>query len=358
MRIAQIAPIIERVPPKRYGGTERIVHALTEELVKRGHDVTLFASGDSRTSATLSSVYPRALREDGPSDLYGTNAWALLNFGAAYARQDEFDVIHDHTGYLSFPTANLATTPVIATLHNPIADWLEPMYRTHARPNLVTISKAQITVPGLNYLDTVYNGLPMEHYPFSMDHDGYLLFVGRISLQKGVHTAIRVAQETQLPLIIAAKLDPVDQEYFETEVQPHLSDTIRWIGEVDEKERNHLMSRAYALVHAVTWPEPFGLTLIEAMACGAPVIAAPMGSIPEIVEHGRTGFVAATVEEMVEAVEKLPRISRVACRQHALTKFNAGRMTEHYERLYAWVIARRASMPRSTLVSGMRAVLP
>ena len=234
MKIAQIAPVVERVPPKKYGGTERVVHALTEELVKRGHEVTLFASGDSVTSARLVSIYPKSLREAKIKDLYGTNIWTLLNIGKAYEAQDEFDIIHDHNGHLSLPVANVANTPTVMTMHGPFSPEMRRAFRGLRKPHVVTISKAQgFPAPDLHYAGNVYNGLPMRHYPFSPEHDGYLLFVGRICLEKGVHYAVQAAQELDLPLIIAAKLEPVDRPYYKEYIEPFLSDKIRWIGEVD-----------------------------------------------------------------------------------------------------------------------------
>ena len=307
MKIAQIAPIIERVPPKKYGGTERMVSALTEELVKRGHDVTLFASGDSVTSAKLVSVYPKRLREAKLRDLYGTNLWSLLSIGQAYERQNEFDIIHDHNGFLSLPTANIASVPVVMTTHGPFTPEMRRMFQSLRKPYIVSISRSQAPMPisAFHYAGNVYNGLPMQHYPFSETHDGYLLFVGRISMEKGVHFAIEVAQELDLPLIIAAKLEGVDRPYYHEYIEPYLSNQIQWIGEVDEAQRNQLMSRAKCFMHPVTWQEPFGLTLIEAMACGCPVVAFGRGSIPEIVKDKQTGFVVNNVQEMIEAVENI-----------------------------------------------------
>jgi glycosyltransferase involved in cell wall biosynthesis len=341
VRIAQIAPIIERVPPTKYGGTERVVSALTEELVRRGHEVTLFATGDSITSATLASIYPRALREAKLKDVYGSNVWSLFNIGKAYERQDEFDIIHDHSGFISLPTANLATPPVIMTCHGPFTPENRHIYRELRRPYLVTISNAQATVPGLHYAGTVYNGLDLEPYPFSEENDGYLLFVGRISPEKGLHIAIQIALNVNMPLIIAAKLDESDRAYFTQYVEPFLSKKITWIGEVDEEERNQLMSRAFCMIHAATWREPFGLTLIEAMACGCPVLGTNMGSIPELIAHGTSGFVLDTVEEMIDAVFEVEKLSRRACRAHVLERFTTKQMTDGYEELYRMALAER-----------------
>lgn len=335
MRIAQIAPLIERVPPKKYGGTERVIHALTEELVRRGHDVTLFASGDSITSAKLSSVYPRGLRDAKLPDLYGSNVLSMLNIGLAYQRQSEFDIIHDHNGHLSLPTANLSSVPVIMTLHGNLTPADRRLYGALRHPHLVGISSSQITgTASMNCAGFVYNGLDLKDYPFSEEDDGYLLFVGRISLEKGVHIAIEAAQYHNLPLIIAAKLDEVDLPYYEKYVAPRLSDEIRWVGEVDEGVRNRLMSRARCLLHPATWKEPFGLTMIEAQACGCPVIGYNRGSVPEVIEDGKTGFVVNDLEELLESILKVDKISRAECRQRALTRFTSEKMADGYEKIY------------------------
>lgn len=335
MKIAQIAPIVERVPPKKYGGTERVVHALTEELVKRGHEVTLFASGDSQTSAKLEWVYPRGLREAKLPDLYGTNPWTMLNFGMAYELQDEFDIIHDHLAPLSIPAANIASTPVVMTMHGAFTPANRKLFQSLRSPSIVSISEAQIfSAPNINHAGTVHNGLPMEAYPFGGEPGKYLLYVGRIAMEKGVHFAIEVAEQLDIPLIIAAKVDPVDQTYFRTYIEPRLSERIRWIGEVDEAERNKLMSEALCFLHPVTWREPFGLTLIEAMACGCPVVAFNRGSIPEIVKTGVTGYVVEDSESMMDAVEAVGTIDRAACRAHVLENFSAAKMADRYEAVY------------------------
>lgn len=339
MKIAQIAPLIERVPPKKYGGTERVIYTLTEELVKMGHDVTLFASGDSITSAKLLSSYPKSLREAKINDVYGTNVQQMLAIGMAYEMQDEFDIIHDHNGHMSLPTANIAKTPVVMTLHGAFNPQNRRLFETLNKVHYVSISNSQrVPVPNLNYAGTVYNGLYLDNYPFSEEDEGYLLFVGRISMEKGVHHAIEVAQYLQLPLIIAAKLEAVDMQYFKEYVEPKLSDQIKWIGEVDEEERNLLMSKALCFLHPVTWREPFGLTLIEAMATGCPVVAFNRGSIPEVIEHGKTGFVVEDAEEMIEAVSNIKQIKRADCRARALGEFNAEKMARGYLEIYEKIL--------------------
>jgi glycosyltransferase involved in cell wall biosynthesis len=344
MKIAQIAPIIENVPPTRYGGTERVVSALTEELVKRGHEVTLFATGNSKTQANLSSICDQGLRERNITDEYTKNGTTLLHVGEAYARAREFDVMHDHIGVMSLPTAQVSPTPVVITLHGAFYDYNKTIYTRMNKPYYVTISDSQaIPVPDLHRVGTIYNGLSMSDYPFYYEDEGYLLNVGRITPQKGTHLAVRLAHQLQLPLIIAAKLEESQRDYFEKEVEPYLSDTIRWIGEVTEEERNKLMSRAYCFLHPALWEEPFGLTLIEAMACGCPVVALRHGSIPEIIEDGKNGFIADDFLGMLRAIKKIPTIQRSYCRNYVLTKFSVDQMVDQYEQVYELLTARKSS---------------
>lgn len=335
-----LAPIVESIPPKKYGGTERVIYNLTEELVRRGHDVTLFASGDTKTSAKLVSVTPKSLRQLNIKDLYGTNTWSMLNIGLAYEMQDYFDIIHDHHCEISAAVANLSETPVVLTLHGAINENNKPLFEFLDNIYYVSISRAQAKpAPKLNWIGNAYNGLAMEEYPFSSTDEGYLLFVGRITAEKGVHLAIDAAWKLQLPLIIAAKLDEVehDQQYFRKFIKPRLAKyhkLVKWIGEVDEEERNKLMSKALCMLHPVMWPEPFGLTLIESMACGAPVVAFNKGSIPEVVDSGKTGFVVENLSQMIKVVKNIKTIKRADCRKYALDTFSAKRMADSYEQIY------------------------
>lgn len=336
MRIAQIAPIIERVPPKKYGGTERVISCLTEELVKRGHDVTLFATGDTETSAKLVSTYPHALRETFPEPSVKRTIWGHRHVATAYKMRHQFDIIHDHTSWLSAGLAHMSRVPVVMTLHSAFTPETIALFESFDNPYLVSISDSQRKpAADLNYISTVYNGLPLSTYPFSLKHDGYLLFVGRFCEEKGPHFAIEVAKRLHLPLILAAKLEEGEgRVYFEKFIKPHLSDTIRWVGEVDEQERNKLFSKALCSLHPVTWPEPFGLTLIEAMACGTPVVAFDQGSIPEVIKHGSTGYVVHNVDEMTAAVSRIDRIDRRECRRHVLKYFSVEQMVDNYELVY------------------------
>jgi glycosyltransferase involved in cell wall biosynthesis len=342
MKIAQIAPIIEKVPPEKYGGTERMVHTLTEELVKRGHEVTLFAAGGSRTSAKLYPILPTTIRNMKVENLYGENWARLLGAGLPYQLQHKFDIIHDHNEPLSVPIANLSQTPVVMTLHGIVDAGKQQLFEKLTHPYLVSISKAQVlSKVNINHIETIYHGFDMQNYPFSDTPRNYLLYVGRMSPEKGLHNAIAVAQKLNKQLVIAAKLDEKDMPYFKKKIEPHLSDKIVWIGEVKEEERNTLMSKALCFLHPAEWDEPFGLTLIEAQACGAPVIAFDKGSIPEIIKHGQTGFVVKSVEEMVTAIKHIKNIDRKKCRRHVLDKFNAKRMADEYELIYETILEKR-----------------
>jgi glycosyltransferase involved in cell wall biosynthesis len=357
MKIAQIAPIIETVPPEKYGGTERVISTLTEELVKRGHDVTLFASGDSKTSAKLFSVFHTALRKANIENVYGHNIWSLLNVGIAYQMQDQFDIIHDHNSQnnpVSLPLANISKVPVVMTLHGPLTNGYSKAFEFYKKPHLVTISKRQREpAPHLNYIGNVYHGLEMSTYPFSENNDGYLLFVGRVQItkgidEKGLNHAIDIAERTNMPLIIAATMGDKSQEnydYFREKIKPRLSDKIKWIGEVDEVTRNKLMSRAYALIHSINFPEPFGLSLIEAMACGCPVIAFDKGSIPEIIQDNKTGYVVKNADEAVKRINDIPKIDRYYCRTYALKNFCSERMAKDYENIYYQLVEKQSSIP-------------
>src|SRR5262245_55238511 len=319
MRIAQVAPLYERVPPALYGGTERVVSYLTEELVLRGHDVTLFASGDSVTHAHLTAATAKALRLDRDAgDMLSPH---VIELAQVFESADAFDVIHCHVDYLAFPFGRLVRTPTVHTLHGRLdVPHLMPLFRHFRDVPIVSISDAQRTplrnLP-LAWAGTVYHGLPLSAFPFAPDGDGYLAFLGRISPEKRPDLAIAVAKEVGLPLKIAAKVDPVDRDYFERDIAPLLDHPlIDFVGEIGEAGKAEFLGGARALLFPVDWPEPFGLVMIEAMACGTPVIARGFGSIPEIVDAGRTGFIADTLDDLVDAVKRIDTIDRAACREH------------------------------------------
>jgi glycosyltransferase involved in cell wall biosynthesis len=343
MRIAQVAPLYERVPPLRYGGTERVVANLADELTRRGHAVTLFASGDSITAARLVAATARALRLDAePQDPLAAH---VVQLAQVFARAEEFDLIHCHIGYLAFPPARLVRTPTLHTLHGRLdVPGLGPVFHHFRSLPLVSISNAQrapLASLDLNWMATVHHGVPLEHYRYSPAAGGYLAFLGRISPEKRPDLAIEVARRVNLPLKIAAKVDAVDRQYFEREIVPLLDDPrIEFLGEIGEEDKPAFLGGALALLFPVDWPEPFGLVMIEALACGVPVIARPCGSVPEVIVPGRTGFVADTVAELVDAVKRLDTISRLACRRHAEEHFTVGRMIDRYEAVYERLLAR------------------
>jgi glycosyltransferase involved in cell wall biosynthesis len=349
MRIAQVAPLFESVPPKLYGGTERVVSWLTEALVRRGHDVTLFAAADSRTAARLVASCPRAMRVDPASP--DATALHVIQLGEVFARARDFDLIHCHVDYPAFPFGRLVETPVVHTLHGRLdVGWLERVFTAFPDTPLVSISAAQrvaVRHLDLNWIATVYHGLPVEHIPFRRESDGYLAFLGRISPEKRPDLAIEVAKRVGLPLKIAAKIDRPDRAYFEREIRPLLDDPlIEFVGEVADAAKYEFLGGALCLLFPIDWPEPFGLVMIESLACGTPVVGRPCGSVPEVVRGGETGFIADTVEELVAAVKRIDVIDRGRCREDVCARFSVERMTDDYERVYSASSARRSAARR------------
>ena len=335
MKIAQVAPLYESVPPRYYGGTERVVYHLTEELVHQGHEVTLFASGDSATSGTLVPICPQALRlDDNCVDSMAHHILLLEQVGQA---ADRFDVIHFHVDYLHFPLSRLKKWPQVTTLHGRLdLPDLPPLYEEFSEMPVISISDAQRRpLPRARWMDTVYHGLPPDLYGYRSTPGEYLAFLGRISPEKRVDRAIEIAGRAGLPLKIAAKVDPADRTYFEESIRPLLTAShVEFLGEISEEEKGSFLGNARALLFPIDWPEPFGLVLIEALACGTPVIASPHGSVPEILEDERTGFIVDSVEEAVGAVGQLASISRRDCRAAFEERFTAARMAREYVRVY------------------------
>ncbi|MDX2228991.1 MAG: glycosyltransferase family 4 protein [Leptolyngbyaceae cyanobacterium bins.349] len=343
MRIAQIAPLWERVPPKTYGGTELVVSLLTEELVRRGHEVTLFASGDSITSATLEAVHPQALRLD--PTIKEAAIYEMLQLSQVYERAKEFDVIHSHMGCAALPYTNLVKTPTVHTLHGVFTPDNERMF-THARRQpFISISDSQREPRlGLNYVATVYNGVDTSSYTFypKPSDPPYLAFLGRLSPEKGPHLAIEIAKRTNSVLKMAGKIDVVDVEYYETQIKPHIDgEQIQFLGEANHQQKNVLMGNAIATLFPITWREPFGLVMIESMVSGTPVIGMELGSTREVIAHGQTGFLCRTVDECIAALGNISAIDRRLCRQHVEDYFSVRRMADGYEAVYQQVMAER-----------------
>jgi len=342
LRIAQVAPLYESVPPKYYGGTERIVSYLTEELVRQGYEVTLFASGDSATKARLIAPCRRALRLD--KTCIDQMAHHILMLEQVFRYTTQFDIIHFHIDYLHFPLSRRQRTPHVTTLHGRLdVPDLIPLYKEFHDMPVVSVSNSQREpLPWINWQGTVYHGLPKDLYTFRAEPGKYLAFLGRISPEKRVDRAIRIAKRVGMEIKIAAKVDAVDREYFEDVIKPLLDDPLTdYIGEIGEGEKDEFLGNAYALLFPIDWPEPFGIVMIEAMACGTPVIAYRRGSVPEVMEEGVTGFIVENLEEAVRAVEMVPNLSRYRCRQVFEERFSASRMANDYLLIYNQLIERK-----------------
>ena len=343
MRVAQIAPLFESVPPTLYGGTERVVAWLTDELVRRGHDVTLFAAGDSQTTARLRAPVPHGLRLDPRApDAIAAHVAAL---GQVAERLREFDVVHSHLDLPGLLLGHFATTPFLHTLHGRLdLPGLTEVYRVFRRAALVSISASQrgpLAGLDLNWRATVHHGLPLDGVPVPArgGQGGYLAFLGRLSVEKGITIAIEVAHAVGIPLRIAAKVDPADRAYFEEIVRPLIDGTfIQYIGEISDDEKWKFLGEALCLLFAIDWPEPFGLAAIEALACGTPVVARPFGALPEIVDDGETGWLASTVPELVDRVRRVEMIDRAHCRDVVARRFSVEALVDAYENVYRTLI--------------------
>ncbi len=341
MRIAQVAPLHESVPPKLYGGTERVVSYLTEELVNMGHEVILFASGDSQTKAQLIPICPCALRLD--KNCRDPLIWHFYMLEEVFKKAKFFDVIHFHIEYLHLPLATRYNTPFITTLHGRL-DLPEhvPFFRKFKDAPFVSISYSQRKwLPWLNWQATIYHGLPKELYKFYPEKGKYLAFLGRISPEKRPDRAIEIAEKFGMELKIAAKVDKADEVYFKEVIKPMLkSPWVEFIGEIGEKEKNEFLGKAYALIFPIDWPEPFGLVMIESLACGTPVVAWNCGSVPEIIKDGETGFIVDNIDSAVHALDKVANLNRHNCRKEFEKRFTARRMAEEYIHIYQRVMEK------------------
>jgi glycosyltransferase involved in cell wall biosynthesis len=346
MRIAQVAPLTEAVPPKLYGGTERVVYWLTEELVALGHDVTLFASGDSRTSGKLEAGWPRALRLDGA--IRDANALHMMMLERVRQQAPDFDFLHFHLDYYPFSLFSRQPTPFVTTLHGRLdLPEHQPVFTTFSSVPVVSISNSQRRpLPQAGWVQTIHHGLPEQLLmPLPLKRD-YIAFLGRIAPEKALDRAIRIAERCGIPLKIAAKVDPVDRDYYEERIRPLIRPPlIEYIGEIGDHEKSRFLSGALALLVTIDWPEPFGLVMIEAMACGTPVIAFNRGSVPEIIEDGLTGFIVEDETSAVAAVNRLGELSLEKIRRRFEERFTARRMANDYLAVYRSLMGEKAAAP-------------
>jgi len=350
MRIAQVAPLYEPVPPRGYGGTERVVSWLTEELVRQGHDVTLFASGDSLTRGRLVPACPVSLRTN--ANCRDTLAHHILLLEHIRRRCDEFDIVHYHVDYVHFPLSRQMDVPQLTTLHGRLdLPDLVPLYREFADMPVVSISFSQRgPLPQANWVGNVYHGLPEDSLPFHEGPGQYLAFIGRISPEKRPDRAIEIATRAGVRLKIAAKVDAADREYFEQVVRPLLNrPNVEFIGEIGDEAKPEFLGNALASIAPIDWPEPFGLNMIEAMACGTPTIAFGHGSVPEVIDDGVSGIIVQTVDEAVEAVSRAAAMSRQGVRRAFESRFTASRMVADYLAIYEELAYRESPRRISAL---------
>ncbi len=339
MKIAMVAPIWERVPPEKYGGIELVVHLLTEELVRRGHEVTLFATGNSVTEARLEYIFETSQRK-----------WMhliepdLLHTSFAYHRireEGDYDIIHNHTGYTGVALSDFIDIPVLTTLHGIFTEVNTPFFRYFKDTCFYnSISDEQRRgLPELNYIATVYNAIDVKSYPYREEKEDFFLWLSRVSPLKGAHHAVNIAKKAGIKLLMAGKIDEGDRYYYDHDVRPYIDGKqIVFLGEVSEEEKRDLMSRAKAFIFPITWSEPFGLVMIEAMACGTPVLATRKGAVPEVVVDGRTGFIVDKPMQIVEKIKLVEKINPRDCRKHVEERFSEERMARDYEEVYQKII--------------------
>ena len=347
--LAQIAPSEERVPPPKYGGIELVVSNLTEELIKRGHQVTLLASGDSVTKARLVPIFQKAVRTDANIGANSLKRDAAKLIGTAqivnFLQQHKFDIIHNHIDSCLLPFISLLnSTPVVTTIHGPLdTDYQQFIYNTVPDKNYVSISNNQRKpMLQLNFIGNIYHGIQINKFAFNSRKGKYVAFLGRISPEKGPLQAIHAAKKAKIPLIIAAKVDLVDKEYFHKKIKPLIDGkSVKFIGEVNHRGKVKLLRNAAALLCLIQWEEPFGLVMIEALACGTPVIANNRGSVPELIQNGKTGFIVKNINEAVKAIHNINQIDRCDCRRSAEEKFSVEKMAEEYEKVYYKLLKKK-----------------
>jgi len=337
MRIAQIAPLWIPIPPYNYGGTELVISWLCDELVKKGHKVTLFASGESKTKANLIPIWPQSLWR---AKLKNPHAVFSIMYSKLIELQDQFDIIHDHCEFYTMPFSKFLKTPIVTTLHHPLTEETIILYKKFSNVNFVAVSKNQRkNGPGINIIKTIYHGLPLEKYPFEEKPDNYLLWLSRIGPDKGLSEAIDIAKVSGEKLIISGNILPQYADYFEFRIKPLIDGKqIQFVGTSDFPKKIELFKRAKAFLFPIKRPEPFGLVVIEAMACGTPVIGFKNGSLPELIEDGKTGFLVNSIEEACQKLKEIDNIKREDCRSFIAKKFTLKRMVNRYEKLYKKIL--------------------
>jgi len=338
MRIAQVAPLWIPVPPYTYGGTELVVSWLCDELVRRGHEVTLFATEESRTSAKLIPIWPRSLWR---AKLKAPHAVFSLLYAKLISLQDQFDIIHDHCEFYTAPYSKFLKPKIVTTLHHPLTEETIILYKKFPDINFVAISKNQRkSAPGINIVKTIYHGLPIERYEFNQNPQNYILWLSKIMPQKGIAEAIDIAKLSGENLIISGNIPPEYGDYFDFRIRPLIDGKkIQFVGASDFEKKIELLKNAKAFIFPVKRPEPFGLVVIEAMACGVPVIAFKEGSLPELIEEGKTGFLVNNIEGACQVLKKIKKISREYCREYIKKNFNLKRMVNRYEKLYKKILS-------------------
>jgi len=349
LKIAQVAPLYESVPPQLYGGTERVVSNLTEALVDAGHDVTLFASGDSKTAARLVAGCPKALRLN-HYECQDQLAHHFVMLEEVLQRADHFDIIHFHVDYMHFPLSKLSGIVHVSTLHGRLdSPDLVPLYRKYRNMPLTSISLAQRTpLPWVNWVANIYHGLPHDLLPLGDGGGKYLAFLGRISPEKRVDRAIEIAVKLNMPLKVAAKVDRADRAYYEREIKHLLTaPNVEFVGEINEQQKGEFLGNAYAYLFPIDWPEPFGLTMIESMACGTPTIAFRCGSVPEVITDGLSGFIVDNMDDAVRATKQAGTLDRAACRAEFMKRFSAPIMARQYVKVYESMVAAKSGAPET-----------
>ncbi|MDD3487533.1 MAG: glycosyltransferase family 4 protein [Candidatus Moranbacteria bacterium] len=347
MKIAITVPFEESVPPHKYGGTELVAYNLTEQLVKMGHEVTLLASGDSITSAKLEFIFKRSLRSILKfGDMKTRDAYKFMGIGkvVTYLKKNEFDIVHNHIGWRLLPFENVFGCPTVTTLHGPLdVPYQQTVYGEYKNSNYISISMNQRKpMPELNFVANVYNGIEIDKFEQNYEPENYFVFLGRMSPEKGPVQAIQVAKKASVKLIMAAKVDLVDEEYFKKEVEPLIDDNqIKFIGEVDHEEKIKLLGKSKGLIAPIQWEEPFGLFFTEAMVCGAPVFAMRRGSVPEIIIDKKTGFICDSVDEIAEKIKRVDEIDRKICFERVKKNFSSEKMAKDYIKAYEKVINKQ-----------------